>query len=167
MCLWIWNVFSSEQCSPWASCLMFVCLEFFVPLENLSLIWRRHHCRWETAFFYPCSTLMATKQWGFFSVPHLLWHGASVNNGHLRGPVTLAPNAERVAVRLSLPVLTILVCRGWDSKTQPSAWGANALTHCTTAAACWLLFLLFLFVCIWHFNSFLKNYFWIIVLPFN
>ena len=21
------------------------CLEFFIPLENLSLIWRRHHCR--------------------------------------------------------------------------------------------------------------------------
>ena len=28
--------------------ILFVCfcLEFFVPLENLSLIWRRHHCRW-------------------------------------------------------------------------------------------------------------------------
>ena len=25
----------------------------------------------------------------FFSVPHLLWHGASAYNGHLRGPVTL------------------------------------------------------------------------------
>ena len=25
---------------------LFVCLEFSVPLENFSLIWRRHHCRW-------------------------------------------------------------------------------------------------------------------------
>ena len=25
----------------------------------------------------------------FFSVPHWLWHGASVYNGHLQGPVTL------------------------------------------------------------------------------
>ena len=28
---------------------------------------------------------------------HLLVHGASIYNGHLRGPVTLTPNAERLA----------------------------------------------------------------------
>ena len=29
--------------------------------------------------FWPiCSALMAIEQWGFFCVPHLLWHGASV-----------------------------------------------------------------------------------------
>ena len=28
---------------------------------------------------------MAIEQWGFFSMPHILWHGTSVNNGHLRG----------------------------------------------------------------------------------
>ena len=56
----------------------------------------------------------------------------SVYNDHLRGPVTLTPIAERVAVELSLPVLTTLVYRGWDSNTQPSACGANALTHCAT-----------------------------------
>ena len=38
---------------------------------------------------------MAIEQWGFFSVPHLLWHGSSVYNGHLRGPVTLTYIAER------------------------------------------------------------------------
>ena len=27
---------------------------------------------------------MAIEQWGFFSIPHLLWHGASVLNGRLR-----------------------------------------------------------------------------------
>ena len=27
-----------------------------------------------------CSALMSFEQWGFFSVPHLLWHGASVYN---------------------------------------------------------------------------------------
>ena len=32
--------------------------------------------------------IMAIEQWGFFSMPHLLWHGTSVYNGHLRGPVT-------------------------------------------------------------------------------
>ena len=29
----------------------FVCLEFFVPLDNFSLIWRRHHSRWGAANF--------------------------------------------------------------------------------------------------------------------
>ena len=52
---------------------------------------------------------------------------------HFRGPVTLIPIAERFTVELSLPVLTTLVCRGWDSNNQPSACGANALTHCATA----------------------------------
>ena len=55
---------------------LFVCLEFLVPLENFSLIWRRHHCR--AVNFDLCSPLMAIEQWGFFSMPHLLWHGASV-----------------------------------------------------------------------------------------
>ena len=85
---------------------LFVCLELFVPLENFSLIWRRHHCLWRAANIDLCSVLTAIEQWGFFSVPHLMWHGASVYNGHLRGPVTLTPIAERLAVELSLPVLT-------------------------------------------------------------
>ena len=51
---------------------MFACLWFLVPLENFSLIWRRHHYRWRAANFDICSALMAIKQWGFISVPHLL-----------------------------------------------------------------------------------------------
>ena len=82
-----------------------VCLELFVPLGNFSLIWRRQYCRWRATNFDLCSTLVEIEQWGFFSVPHLLWHGASVYNGHLRVPVTLTPNSERLAVELSLPVL--------------------------------------------------------------
>ena len=85
---------------------LFVCLGFIIPLENFSLIWRRHHYRWRAANFDLCSTLMAIEQWGFFSVSHLLWHGSSVYNGHLRGPVTLTPIAERLAVELSRPVFT-------------------------------------------------------------
>ena len=42
-------------------------------------------------------------------------NGSSVYNVHLRGPVTLTPVT-------------------WDSKTQPSACGTNALTDCATAA---------------------------------
>ena len=78
-----------------------------------------------------CSALMAIEQWGFFSVPHLLWHGASVYNGHLRRPATLTPIAERLAMELSLSVFT---CRGWDSNTHPSACGNNALTNSATAS---------------------------------
>ena len=35
--------------------------------------------------------IMAIAQWGFFSVPYLLWEGSSLYNGHLLGPVTLTP----------------------------------------------------------------------------
>ena len=67
---------------------LFVCLEFFVPLENFSLIWIHHNCRWRVVNFDLYPALMAIEQLGFFSVPHLLWHGASVYDGYLRRPVT-------------------------------------------------------------------------------
>ena len=87
---------------------LFVCLfrgfsptrEFFTHIEPSPLPVK-------AANFDICSVLMAIEQWEFFSVPHLLWHGPSVYTGHLRGPVTLTPIAERLAVELSLPVLTI------------------------------------------------------------
>ena len=78
---------------------------------------------------------MAIQWWGFFSVPDLLWREASVYNGHLRGPVTLTLNAERLAVEPALPVVKTKVCRGWDSNTQPSACVANALNQFAIAAA--------------------------------
>ena len=53
-----------------------------------------------------CPSAKTTEQWGFFSVPQLLWHEESVYNGHIRGPMTLAPISECLAVELSLPVLT-------------------------------------------------------------
>ena len=52
---------------------LFVCLEFFVLLENFSLILRCQHYRWRAANFDLCSALMAIERWGFFRVPHLLW----------------------------------------------------------------------------------------------
>ena len=66
-----------------------------VPLENFSLIWRRHHSRWRAEQL--CTALMAIELWGSFSVLHLLCHGACVYDVHLRGPVTLTPIAESVA----------------------------------------------------------------------
>ena len=76
------------------NCFFFLCLGFFVSLEYFLLIWRRHHDRWRAANFDQCSALMAIEQWGFLSVPHLLWHRASEYNHHLRGPVTITRIAE-------------------------------------------------------------------------
>ena len=58
---------------PMISRLSNNCLCFFGPLENFSLIWRRHHCWWRATNFDLCSTLLVIEQWGLFNVPHLLW----------------------------------------------------------------------------------------------
>ena len=95
---------------------LFVCLEFFVPLENFSLIcMETSPLPVKSCKFWP---MLGTH--GHWAVPHLFWQGASVYtcNKHLRGSVTLTPIAERLAVELSLPVFTTQVCRGWDSNTQ-------------------------------------------------
>lgn len=55
--------------------VLFVCLECFVPLQIVSLIWRPQHCRCRAANFNICTTLMVVDQWGFFRVPQLLWLG--------------------------------------------------------------------------------------------
>ena len=102
-----------------SSCLIclfvFLCLCFYVPFpRDFSLVWRRHKCRWRAAKFYIYSTPMAIEQWEFFSVPHLLWHGTSVYNGHLLGPVTLTPIAE-CGWQWIFPYLLSRICRGWGS----------------------------------------------------
>ena len=51
-----------------------------------------HYFRWRAAKFDLCSSFIAIQQWGFFSVPQLLWHEPSVYYGHLRGPVILTPS---------------------------------------------------------------------------
>ena len=48
-----------------------------------------------------------------------------------------------VAVELSLPVLRLRSV-GWDSNAQPSACGANARTHCVTAAVSLVICVLWL-----------------------
>ena len=53
-------------------------------------------------FMLTCNIVI--EQWGIFNVPHLLWYGPTLYNGHLR--------AERLAVELSLPVLTTCPDRG-------------------------------------------------------
>ena len=101
-----WHFVHEHTCIKKGYWIGFV-LGIFVPLENFSLKWSRHHYRWRAANFDLCSALMAIEQWGFFCVPHLLWLGASVYNDHLRGSVTLTPFAERLTVELSLPVFQL------------------------------------------------------------
>ena len=92
--------------------LCFVCMFLWglsIHSRLLTHIWRRHHYRWRAANFDLCSALMAIEQWGFLSVPHLLWYGTSVYDGHLRarGPMTPKSLAERLAVELWLPFLRL------------------------------------------------------------
>ena len=119
-------IFSSFFYIIWL--VLFICLGFFATLVNFSLKWRRHHCRWRAVNVDLCSTLMAFEQLGLNIVPHLLWHGASVYNGHFQGPGTLTTFAKRERVELSLPVLSTWVCRGWDSPIL-SIFEANVLAH--------------------------------------
>ena len=48
---------------------VFVCLGFYFPFENFSLICRSYH-RWKAAKFDLYSVLIAIEQWGFFSLLH-------------------------------------------------------------------------------------------------
>ena len=115
---------------PYDSSKWFVCLfGFILPLENFTLIRRRHHYRWRAASLGLCSALTAIKKRGFFSVPYLLWNWTSIIMVISDRHVTLTPITKRLAVELSLPVLTTHVGRSWYSNTQPSACRANAQYH--------------------------------------
>ena len=101
---------------------LFVCLGFLVILENLSLIWRRRHCRWRAANFNLYSALIVIVKWGIFSVSHLLWQGASSYHRHLQWPVTFTPIAERLPVDLSLSEFEHPTFHLWGER-------ANQLRH--------------------------------------
>ena len=110
---------TTDDVFSWYGTTCFVCVWFFVPLKNFLLTWRRHHCWWGAANFDLRSALIAIEQWGFFCVPHLLWHETSVYNGQFRGSVTLISIAKHLAVELSLPVLRLRsVVAAWDSNTR-------------------------------------------------
>ena len=90
--------------------------EFFTQIETSTL-----PAKASNFDLYSAPMIMVIDKWGFFSVPNLLWNGAYVYNGHLRGPVT------------PIPVVTTCFYDLGDSNTQPSECEANALTDCTTA----------------------------------
>ena len=55
----------------------FVCLGFYVPLDNLALM-GMSPLPMKGIKFWPFSEHIAMEQLGFFGVPRLLWHGSSV-----------------------------------------------------------------------------------------
>ena len=104
LCVWSQFHFACANFKEKYVLIFFVCLGFIIPVDNFSHIWNIHHCRWRVAIFDLCLALMIIEELGFLIVQHLLWQGTSVYNGHIRGPMTLTPIAERLAVELSLPV---------------------------------------------------------------
>ena len=113
---------------------IYVCLFRFLfffgvnrPTREFFIIWRRHHCRWRAANFDLCSALMAIEQWGFFSVPHLLLHGASVCNGRLRGPLTPSPSVWQWSCHYLFLRTPISRIRGERSTSTPSRRFKNKL----------------------------------------
>ena len=97
----------------------FVCMGFFVQIDNYSLIWRRHHYRWRAVKFDLCLARMAIEQRGFLSVPHLLWHGARGIRLSWSFPRTRVTNTYCPA--FCSGAVSTCFRRGWDSNTQPSA----------------------------------------------
>ena len=102
----IFTIFSYLPLEQKTTILVFVCLEFIIPLENFSLIWTHHHCRWRAANIVLCSALMAimSSEGSLTCHTHcnmcLLFVNMlnyimfiTVYNGHLQGPLTLTPVA--------------------------------------------------------------------------
>ena len=82
-----WNYINRSKFFYFLVCLFGVyrpIREFFTHMEKSPLPVKG--CKFDL-----CSALMTIEQWGFFSVLHLLRHGPTLYNGHLRGPVTLTP----------------------------------------------------------------------------
>ena len=80
----LWRQNQKVGLNPSLSVNMFVCLfGDFRPTRQFFTHIKRHICRWRAANFDLCSALMAIEQWGFLSVPHQLWYGASVYDGYL------------------------------------------------------------------------------------
>jgi hypothetical protein len=53
--LFVWRSMSYPMDTPKRKSELWLIdyLRFYVPLKNISLIWRRHHCRWRAAKFRP------------------------------------------------------------------------------------------------------------------
>ena len=90
--------------------LFVLCLSVFGFSPNSRQCQSLIHYKWKAAYFDTCSLLIVIEICRFFSVPHLLWHVASVYNCNFRWPVTFTPIAEVLSVDLSLSVFKRLKC---------------------------------------------------------
>ena len=84
---------------------------FSVPLENFSLIWRRQMAGEGLQMLTFVRLSLPFRSEGS-STCHTYCDTGESFISHLRGPVTLTPVAERLAVKLSLLILITLVCPG-------------------------------------------------------
>ena len=100
---------------------MFVCLKFYVPLQNFLLVWRRHYCRRGLHIL-----IYARYSWPLSSDGSLVCH-TYCETGH---PFIMVISEDPWHSH----VWQWSCCRS-GSNTKPSACGANALTRCATAPA--------------------------------
>ena len=124
--MWLLHLSHSSDLLIWVfvrRLLSCVSLEFFHSYGDVII-------RWKDDEFDRYSALMAIEQRLLFSVPHILWNGASASGGpviHLF-PSVLLWSCHYVYLRHRSVVAEI------RTLLTPSACKANALTHCTTAA---------------------------------
>jgi hypothetical protein len=112
-------------------------LQFYVPLKNISLIWRCHHCRWRAAKFRPMfdaqglwagrdlyrATLAVTRGLGFFG---LIRRTAPFSRLYdIWGDVEDQFYPESSGVPIQLPIMTH---KGvWRTYSSPDPHGYNPL----------------------------------------
>lgn len=94
-----------------------------VNCEMLSLIIKKNN------MFYHVFPKLFSKKYRIYS---LMAHNVRIQ----WSSQTLRLIARRLAVELSLPILSTKVCHDWDSNSHLSACQANALTHCATVETC-------------------------------
>ena len=111
------NIHCICTCTCMCRCLLFVCL-FVWSFSSHSTFFHSYgdvtiSGEGQQLFIY------ARHSWPLSSDGSLqLWHGASVYNGHLNGPVTLTLIAEVLAVGLSLPFFRLgLAVLGFEHPT--------------------------------------------------
>ena len=103
----------------------FVCLEFIVPLENFTFIWRRHICRWRAADFDLCSALIASDQF-FNSLACQMYTYSNtrhpfilvISEDPLHAHLTLTTCKRFVATRSQTPIFRISKKRSTNCTTM-------------------------------------------------
>ena len=102
----------------WVKVIVFGLFGVFSPTRQFSLIWRCRHFRWRATNFDLYSALKASEMWGFFNVPHLLWPGPTLCNGHIRGHTTFTPVVECLELAMELSLYLSLTFRSVPTRDR-------------------------------------------------